>query len=211
LNDYWFLLKKLILKNLKGSLNNLLSQNKLSVNLIDSFNIKEIESKFIDKINGKQKEKFKELISQYSFVNQSEDIVTKPFLKKIHSIKSFTKIGENILKDLTSNNRREFYLIEDWEATGKYFVVLLREIQKISWTLGAKIANGLNYDQINEEEIDKSDIRKTKEEFIYPLTAVKSPFIEHIIQRFFQNFGRIGVTDHKMSLPQNLINENILE
>jgi hypothetical protein len=37
------------------------------------------------------------------------------------------------------------------------------------------------------------------------LVQIKSPFIEHIVQSFFHNFGRVRVDNHKDDLHEQII------
>jgi len=207
-NDYWFILRKILIKNLRQSVNQILSTKGISQNLIDTFKLEVVRDKFESQFQKKQKESFVKQINWLIEIKNSDRIITKEFLEKIHEEKSFNKAGVSILKDLGQNNRKEFYLIEDWGITDKYYVVLLREIQKMSWELGMKIAKGVHNNTLDAIHFEKSDLKNCTDGFIAPITAIKSPFIEHLVQKFFTNFGRIGISDHEPNLETKLIKEN---
>ena len=64
---------------------------------------------------------------------------------------------------------------------------------------------------LTDEELKVNDMRQLDEKDIYmPLYELKSPFIEHVMQHFLQQFNRIGIEDiDKMFVTEamNLINK----
>jgi hypothetical protein len=68
-----------------------------------------------------------------------------------------------------------------------------------------KIANGVNCNDLNNETFQKNDIKNVPDGFIYPIKVLDSPFVEHLIQKFFANFGRIGIIDHEPNLHDIII------
>ncbi len=205
LNDFWFLLKRQLIRNLNQNINQIFKDEGISTNLLEVFSKDEILLKFEPKIHSKKVPKFKSYINWLKNIEEQGEVVSQKFLDEVLKEKSFFKIGANIIKDLTQNNMREFYLIEDWSDNDKYKVVLLREVQKFSWHLGKKIAQGLICEEFEKKDFNYNDLKYEPEGFIYPIKAVKSPFIEHMIQKFFTNFGRIGITDHEFQLELKLI------
>jgi hypothetical protein len=206
LKDYWSILKKLLLKMLYQSVNVILDNNKISKNVVGVFPVEEIKDKIKSKIKGKKhQDRFCELIDWLKLISDTKNTVSNDFLKKVHGYSTFQKIGNNIIKDLTQDNQKDFYLIEDWEKNDGYYVILLREIQKINWELGMKIANGVNSNDLNDDFYRKNDIKNVTDGFTYPLIELDSPFIEHLIQKFFTNFGRVGINNHELNLHNTLI------
>jgi hypothetical protein len=210
LSDYWLILKKILISDLEQNINTILQQNGHSSNLLGKFKLEDIRDKFAEKINKKQQGKFNKAISWLAEITALQSDISKPILDRIHSEKNFNKIGENILKELSRNNRPEYYLVEHWEEADKYYVVLLRDIQKISWDLGMRIAQGMPSSELKEADLLNNDIKHEEEGFVYPIKVITSPFIEHLIQKLFNNFGKIGITDHEPDLNQKLISANIV-
>ncbi len=212
LKDYWINLKNLIIANLHQRINTIFEQNGISKNLLGMFTYDDILERFSDKIKPKKQQKgLIDFLTWLRKISESSNIVTNEFLKEIHEEKTFNKIGNNLLKELTQNNRKEFHLIEDWESKGDYHVILLREINKISWSIGLKIAKGVSNEELSKEEFLTNDIKSVENGFIFPLISLKPPFMEHLIQRFITNFGRIGIIDHENDLCSKIMTKNILK
>lgn len=210
LHDYWIILRSLLIKNLDNTINQIFAKNNISQNLLELFEIESVRDKFEKKLKGIDQNNFLSSVNWLIEIRKTDGTISKELLEKIHMEKPFYKLGNIIFKDLTQNNRREFYLIEDWDGKDCHYVILLREIQKISWELGMKIAIGINNDDLDEEFFKKNDIKNIPGGFIFPFKVINSPFIEHLIQNFFVNFGRIGITDHENSLDSKLLQKYII-
>lgn len=65
------------------------------------------------------------------------------------------------------------------------------------------------YDGVNVVVDEKSDLMKltNEDEMIYVETELLSPIIEHLLQMFFYNFGRIGVEDRPQNTLQSLLHK----
>lgn len=57
-----------------------------------------------------------------------------------------------------------------------------------------KSAKGLEKDDLIETDWLNNDLdQNVSDNFYYPLATLSSPYMEHLIQSFFHNFGRIGI------------------
>lgn len=73
----------------------------------------------------------------------------------------------------------------------------------------SKVSRGLYLYEISENEFRNNDIAQKPnfDEFICSAATLKSPHIEHLIQQFFWNFGRIGVENHPDDLESQFHNK----
>jgi len=90
------------------------------------------------------------------------------------------------------------------------YVVLLREIRHLPRDLAFKIADGMTEDaydlycQNNADYLSKLCFYKSN--YICPISQVRSPNIEHLMQCFCNTFGRIGITDISAEYIETTIN-----
>lgn len=115
------------------------------------------------------------------------------------------KKKEDLVDNLIDDRLPSFYLIEDWNPGGRNSkVILLRDLKRIAYTTAKNLEIGMARQYI----LDTDDMNKDGGDDLCQVCAeVKSPFVEHIIQRFSQNFCRIGVDDRDTKNEKlNLLN-----
>lgn len=114
------------------------------------------------------------------------------------------KDAEGLLKNninlLINHGKSEWYLIEDWErniSSSGFKIILLREIGTLSIDCALKMANGIMEDDVSEDFFKYNMLKRTNDRssLYYIESEIKSPYIEHILQRFTNNFARIGLDD----------------
>lgn len=178
--------KKHVYGNLKSQCNNW----GLSNSIIDTLSQEQI----VNIINAsskkaKQKESFASIVKDYGFIQNKTNI------KELYQ--KYSSLGKQIITDLYGNNIGNFYILESWDSNdtkSDYVVVLLRDVKHITFAMGKKIAEGLEKDNIIEKDWLYNDLNPNVENgFYYPLMTLSSPYMEHLIQSFFHNFGRIGI------------------
>ena len=104
----------------------------------------------------------------------------------------YTSIKKSILDEIISNKNSNFYVIENEKDV---FVIRIRELRRLTNSMLFKLASGIEH-PLSEEELKENDIRQLEEgDIYYPIFTIKSPYIEHIVQHFMQQFNRIGVED----------------
>lgn len=202
--DFWEVFSKRIKGEIENKLNVLLRKYKQSENLLSVISSSKLIDRLADVItrNG-DFEEFKNLLLERDLV-----LGQTPSQESISTmIKKYPKQTKNIFKDLKENKIKEFYLLENWDKNQKeYYVVLLREIRKITSTFASKVSSGIYTYNVSREEKLANDINfnVSKDAFFYSITKLCSPHIEHLIQQFFWNFARIGVDDHPKQLEESL-------
>jgi len=107
--------------------------------------------------------------------------------------KDTSGVRKNIFDELITHKNPNYYFIEKKNEGG--FVLRMREISRLSPEMLLKIANGVDR-KLTEKELEENDLRQLDDGELYmPLYVVKSPFMEHIIQHFMQQFNKIGIED----------------
>ena len=165
--------------------------------------------------SGLDKREYYETMAQHKVTGQKEK---KDFLDKMSRYFDCSKENDEfresackgqkrsgLIDNLVGDKLPSFYLIEDWIPGGKNSkVILLKDLKRISYTTAQKLGKGMDKQEIS----DFDDLNKGGgDELCRVCAEVKSPFIEHIIQRFSQNFCRIGVEDRDaISEKANLMN-----
>lgn len=200
--DFIRIFQKEYRNNLKGKILSLFKQYKISPSLFEMGISKEDILKVAEE-QMPQKE-FSKFITEIDKFYLSGDInEVKKMCNESEGIRN------KIIKDVKEGKNSSFYLIEDWKDKSNYRIILLREIKRITFEMANKISKGVSEDEITEDDLRWNDINKVamKDNLIYVETQMKSPFIEHLIQSFFHNFGRIGVDNMDNQAENNLISE----
>ena len=196
--DFICLFTKSLKQNIKGLLISKFKEYAISSTLFDNNVSKDdIIIAIKSKITDKSLQKTIELLENYFNIEDPT--------KMIDFIKKNSKLKDSIIREIKEGKDRNFLLIEDWNEKSKYKVVLLRDVRRITFKLAQKISNSILESEISSDEWEKNDIKQTNVDanILYIESQIKSPFIEHLIQQFFHNFGRIGVEDmHEETLEE---------
>lgn len=110
--------------------------------------------------------------------------------------KDCSNIQKSIFDELIANRNPNFYFLEHKNDQG--YVLRMREISRLTPDMLFRLGKGIE-GQLSEIELGENDLRQVDvNELFMPLYVVKSPFVEHIMQHFLQQFNRIGIEDvHK--------------
>lgn len=172
---------------LKDKINKKLENLKAGSNLMDVFENKEDILKVGESVIKKPKEyeAFKTACSQYYDGDKEAE---KEYLTEECHYKK-------ILKDLIANGIHGYYLIESWNESSEYKVILLRDIRRMSISTRSVYENWRERGFENVyfyKRNDVSDASKQKD-YYQILSCIKSPYIENIMQSFSYNFTRVGI------------------
>lgn len=195
--------------------------NELKSNLASRMKEKNLSSSFLDmplsaedfekiiRTNFKKQKEADKFMSDYQRWVGSGNLLIKDIISE--------KSGEGKLKHemdrLVNNENSGFYLIEDWKCSNnnsnKYKVILLREIKEMSIDCARCLPDGILEEEKDASYLQSNNLAVTEDRsnFYYVDTEVQSPFVEHILQRFSNNFVRIGVED----LPKAQVSKQLVE
>lgn len=202
-NDFIRLCVEELINDYKSKIKGLLKNNNLSMSIVDVFTPRDIQRTLQDKIHKKNKDKLIEytdvlaqLIDGQYLSPQIQELIKKHY--------------NSIISKLCKHGYVDYYLMEGWpDSEEKYYVLLLQEIKAIPNEIFFQIPNGIETDRIRTV-CSKCDLSIAIDNGLYFVQAqILSPYIEHIIQRFHYNFGRIGVKDLQLELTTEELN-NIL-
>lgn len=143
--------------------------------------------------NTSERNEFLQCLRNYYACNsENED-----FKKSIESSKY------DLIKNLMEDKIPSYYLIEDWDSHKKKAkVILLKELKRISYESAKMLGCGMEKGSV-VSGYDELNLNIPDTDLYHVCAEVRSPFIEHIMQRFSYNFCRVGVDDRNI-LDMNL-------
>jgi len=111
---------------------------------------------------------------------------------------------KTIIKDIVEGRSTKYHILECGDT---YYFVRLREIKRLQYSFFHRIGGGIHFDDLTDEDRNKNDIADLgQDDMIAPERVLKSPFIEHLVQRFMHGFSRIGVDDIDNKTCDHIIN-----
>ncbi|NTC83378.1 hypothetical protein [Agrobacterium tumefaciens] len=186
--------------NCAGELRKIVKAGGLSETILETISVDAIKDN-LDKDQTKdgkaRSKKFSEFVSK--------KLIADEFLSSNTHEKAQKLIADNIgvyhglVKELVGNSVADFHYLDQIEygkePTGH--VALLREIRFMPSRIATKIVEGIDRnDYSNLESVGAGGMRfRTDDDYAMPVGLLKSPFVEFLMQRLMNLFGRIGVTD----------------
>ena len=193
----------LLIDNLKHDKEELLrkelSQLNLSPSIVGRFPLEKIENIINNQnVSSKQKNKLKACISALKDVEiyNRGDMTTKELFGK------YSGERKSQIDLLLKNGNPNFYFFEIEDSA--WYIIRMKELHRLTRDVFFKLADGIDSPICN---YDLNDLRKFEEEDLYmPLYEIQSPYIEHIMQQFVNQFSKIGVEDLSDSLKTKIQN-----
>lgn len=175
-------------KDVKQNLIDTLYKLKESTSIVDKFKAADVEN-IIRKHNPTLKSSLEgkleiwKALEKYKNGGSLTDVISK----------DSSNVRKGILEELLENKNANFYFIESKEEEG--FILRMREISRLTPAIMFQLAQGID-NKLTKEELSSNDLRQLDDDDLFmPLYVIRSPFIEHIIQHFLQQFNRIGIED----------------
>ena len=176
-------------KDVKGGLKSILKDCNESESILDRFCPADVE-RTIKKHKPQLGQKVENKIAVWKAI---EEYKQGGSLKVVTDVDS-SNVRKNIVDDLISHKNPSFYFLEN-EHEGGGFVLRMREISRVSPEILFLLADGIDR-KLTDRELEENDLRQLEDNDIFmPMYVVKSPFIEHVMQHFLQQFNRIGIDD----------------
>ncbi|NJT87979.1 hypothetical protein HCW92_22695 [Escherichia coli] len=113
----------------------------------------------------------------------------------------FNKEIEKCLTDIIENKNADYFFIDYITGYGPA-IVNLREIYELNISTALKIPDGI---ELNIEKTYPGLNTSIENQFCSIVGHLRSPFIELLMQRFSNNFVRIGVDNHDHKLLTNIM------
>lgn len=189
----------------KNNLKSVLKENNESETILDKFSPVEVE-RIIKKHQPQLKKKVEDKINVWKAIETYKN--GGEFMDVTHADNS--NVRKMIIDELTTHKNPNYYFMEHINEGG--FILLMREISRLTPDMLFKIAHGLE-GTLSDKELEENDLRQLDPDELYmPLYDVKSPYIEHIMQHFIQQFNKIGIEDvpkGQSTIISNIINNKI--
>lgn len=189
--EIWRLLKEQVYNSIDNSINELIVKSNFSAENLIVYGYDRILEKIKSESRLKQKE-----------IDRLVDLKTKINLLENHQEykliagkfqKDLTKIVDDIIKNKTS----DYFFIDNLEGYGP-LIVNLREIKELNIDIARSLPSGIELDKNTSYQGLNPN---SKNKLCSIVGQLKSPYIELLMQRFSNNFIRIGVDDpHKLLL-----------
>lgn len=201
-------LKEEWVKELKSNLEKRIKEKGLSPSFLDR-NLSRDDFEILVKANFKNAKESNKFIRDYEkFLNASKT----PIKDVISDNRGEGKLKHEIDR-LVNNENTNYHLIEDWVCTNgeeqRFKVIMLREIKEMSLECAMSLPDGILETDIANDYLCRNSLSTSadKSNFYYVDSELVSPYIEHILQRFSNNFIRIGVED----LPKTKVSKQLVE
>ncbi|EOT4534212.1 hypothetical protein AB2F92_24955 (plasmid) [Escherichia coli] len=105
------------------------------------------------------------------------------------------------MTDIIENKNADYFFIDYISGYGPA-IVNLREIYELNISTALKIPDGI---ELNIEKTYPGLNTSIENQFCSIVGHLRSPFIELLMQRFSNNFVRIGVDNHDHKLLTNIM------
>lgn len=179
----------------------------------DEIIYRRVESKLLNKIEMELK-KFNlssELISVYpieniiTIIDEDKKVHHKEDIKKMlymykskncdHTLDFVNKERKNLVSEIIRNTETSTYFIEqiDVDNVLEPYVIDLAEPISIPFEVAKRILSGIKKER-NSDDYVSQYLTLYKDEISY-ISLLKSPYIEHVLQKFSSYYSRIGTDD----------------
>ncbi|WP_318486188.1 hypothetical protein [Photobacterium leiognathi] len=194
-------LRKKVLKGINKKVENGLKQAKLTLIHLDIYGkekvIKTIKEKKLLK-KDKDIESLEKNLSSYFLIKDGGDFN--------ELIKVFECEIKSIIKDISEGKDASYFLIDNIEGYGSV-VVNLRDVYKLDRETAKKVLGGIEINETLDDNIYRAINKNIIGTCVCLIGALDSPYIELLMQRFTNNFSRIGVENPNANLSDSIIME----
>ena len=196
LKDGARLLAERLYLEFRASAANLLKNAKKSHTVLDSYS-----PDFISDSMMTGDASFRKIADKLTSVLKFRNLST-PTTEECKALASLNiKCAERLVKELWSLQLPGYYFLKQIGATEEEcdagYVILLREVHHLPYSLSQAIAQGIEIEDSNERK--NYSLSNSSFDFACPTGLVASPWIEHIMQQFSLLFSRIGLPDPDLS------------
>ena len=189
------LVKKHVFKNINSNYVSLLSKAGFSESNVDTYGF----NKILTVIEDQKKLKDKEIDALKLIKRKIDCILNNSCYRDF--IGFFSEESKRIIIEIIENKNSDYFLIDEILGYGPV-IVNLREIYELNISTAKNIPNGIELD--NGRLYAGLNINVSNK-FCSIVGQLKSPFIELLMQRFANNFIRIGVDNHHSALINSIV------
>lgn len=161
---------------------------------IKTYGLKRVTEKYIETLR-----KEKEINSTKALLSKIETTRNSSSIDELNSL--FNKEIQDIVKFIAENKNSNYYLIDEIIGYGTA-ILNLREILVLSKNVALSLADGVEIKK-NSNNYGLNCIENSLASIVGQL---KSPYIELVLQRFSNNFTRIGVENPNYDMISEICN-----
>ncbi|MEI7134668.1 hypothetical protein [Pectobacterium atrosepticum] len=189
------LIKKQVFKNLEQQYSVLLTTASFSSANIETYGFDRIYDIIVEKklLNQKQITRLNSVKEKINCLEQNSSY--SQLLSYFHDE------ARKIICDIIENKNPDYFFIDDVLGYNSV-LVNLREIYEFNLLTAKKIPNGI---ELDNGELHPGLNLNISNKFCSIVGQLKSPFIELLMQRFTNNFVRVGVANHRSALLTNIM------
>ncbi|OOE62979.1 hypothetical protein BZG18_02895 [Salinivibrio kushneri] len=194
-------LKTKSLRDLRSKVSCILNKAQLTFNNLETFGKENIlkvirENKLLKK--DRDIEKLKSYLDSYYLL-----IYGGEFRELIICFKSEIK---SVIKEISEGKNANYFMIDNIDGYGSV-VVNLRDIYKLDRETAEKVVGGIEIDYTLDNSSYRAINKNITGTVVCLIGALESPYIELLMQRFTNNFSRIGVENPSKDLSDSIIEE----
>lgn len=191
-----------------NTIKNILKSIGESQNIVSVFSLDSVEKNILPLIpKMKDKEKIVGVIDKIKLSKIDYEC-------KLSCAEVFAKYKQEaiqLLKELVSHKLSGYYYLEKiyQKELSCHHIVLLREPLNIPKEIAKKIPSGLCSQDVlafNGKQNMSVNISIAENDLCMPYGVLKSPFLEHLMQRFSEQFSRVGVEDSPADISDKIYN-----
>ena len=194
--DFVELLIKRVTKAAQNSVVSTLKSIGGSELLLKTYPLAKIQENYKEQGSAKQRKSFTNACRKLELLDSVNDLpVSDEMLNQL--IASFESDAKAIIQQLIAQNLTGYYFVDD-VLEGGACIALLREIHHLKRDTALALRTGIRIDDGSVNYPDDSDLS-------YTIGTIKSPYIEHVMQKFSELFIRIGIDDPDANAAEIII------
>lgn len=167
--------------------------------LLQTYSLDKIVENFSDAGKKAQRVSFVNKLNDYRETQRllENNLRAEDIKQIVCSSKTLSSLSESIIGDLISQNLLGYYFIDDVTGDGPH-IVKMRDVYSLKSDYVENLRTGISLPSVKYPESDNEKISFT-------VGVIKSPYIEHILQKFSNVFARIGIDDPDKRMIKEII------
>ena len=161
----------------------------LTINSVKIYGMDRVLEIVKQKVKAKQYDSIENKIKEYIDLNNATKFA------EVYSV--FEKDIKGIIKDIVENKVMDFFFID---SVGEYgpCIVNLREVNHLDRIVAKKISSGIEISSLGSDAAGMYRSLNLLDDngLVSIIGEVRSPYIELLMQRFSENYTRIGIDSH---------------
>ena len=202
-SDFIYIFKDRLIKNILDSLCSELKNNGYNESIIKMQTPRNILNALFDKTKDlKVWGKVDKLVTRYESIEKIMIPSSYNTIVKIVKHKDNESVAKKIFEQLVEQKISGYYYLDQIDPSNAIdlgFVIALRDINSIPSAILKRVESGITKDEFiqlcNNNPFFSGKLSFDFNDFSQPISQLKSPDVEHLLQTFTLLFSRIGIED----------------